>query len=172
MLKMVEYVHKRMREYPRRVIGIDFTMGQGNDTIALASYCDEVYSFDIQQEAIEITRSRLNDEHVHLIHESHEHFDDYVQNFDIGIFNLGYLPAHDHRITTRKQTTMIALQKAIHYMNQVLFIVCYIGHDEGAIEAAAIKDYVSHLDRHRFNVSCYKMLNKPGAPYVIEIEKR
>ena len=29
---------------------------------------------------------------VELILDSHDNFDKYVQNFDVGIFNLGYLP--------------------------------------------------------------------------------
>lgn len=172
MYTMVEYVHERMNTYPKHDIGVDFTMGQGNDTLALSKICDEVYSFDIQEEAIKATREKVSDDYVHLILDGHEHCDRYIQEFDIGIFNLGYLPAHDHLITTHQETTMIALEKAVKMMRQVLFVVCYIGHEEGAREAQSVENYCAQLDRHRYNVALFKMLNKPLAPYVIEIEKR
>ncbi|HAD22948.1 MAG TPA: rRNA methyltransferase, partial [Kandleria vitulina] len=55
MLSMVEYVHERMSTYKKREIGADFTMGKGNDTVFLSELCDQVYSFDIQDEALETT---------------------------------------------------------------------------------------------------------------------
>lgn len=173
MLSMVEYVHERMKTYPQHHIGADFTMGQGNDTCFMAEICDEVYSFDVQLEALKATREKIkSDDHVHLILRSHEFLDDYLEAFDIGVFNLGYLPQADHTVKTQLSSTRIALEKAIAIMNQVLFVVCYIGHEEGAKEAEWIDEYVTHLDTHQFNVSTYRMMNKNHSPYVIEIEKR
>ena len=56
MLSMVEYVHERMHTYENLEIGVDFTMGNGHDTKALIECCKEVYSFDIQEEALIHTR--------------------------------------------------------------------------------------------------------------------
>jgi methylase of polypeptide subunit release factors len=173
MLSMVEYVHERMKTYNKHQIGVDFTMGQGHDTLFLSELCDEVYAFDIQEAALEATKKRVaNHDHVHLYLESHEHFDKYVEHFDLGVFNLGYLPDFDHTIKTTLESSKNAITKAVAAMNQALFIVCYIGHEEGAQEAAWIDQFVSQLDSHAYNVSMYKMLNKNKAPYVIEIEKR
>lgn len=173
MLSMVEYVHQRILSYPHCHIGVDFTMGNGYDTEFLMTHCEKVYAFDIQEIALKKTRERINDsKDVHLILDSHENVDLYLQTFDIGIFNLGYLPLASHHIKTNLKSTSQAIQKAIHMMNTALLIVVYPGHDEGLKESLWINDYVSSLDTHQYNVSCFQMLNKEKSPYVIEIEKR
>lgn len=173
MLSMVEYVHQRIKSYPKGLIGVDMTMGNGHDTEFLATHCHEVYAFDIQKEAIFHTQARIGHlSHVHLIQDSHENIDQYLQSFDIAVFNLGYLPGFDHQTTTVLSSTQIALKKAIDMMKQVVFIVVYPGHDEGKKESDWIMSYVSQLDTHLYNVSSYTMLNKRNAPYVIEIQKR
>jgi len=173
MLTMVEYVHQRIQTYPKNLIGVDMTMGNGHDTEFLKDYCKEVYAFDIQKEAIEKTKQRIKENnHVHLILDGHQNIDQYMNTFDIGIFNLGYLPLANHKVTTLLDTTKIAIQKAINMMQYVIFIVVYPGHDEGYQESLWIDDYVSQLDSSLYNVSSYRMLNKNKAPYVIEIQKR
>lgn len=172
MLSMVEYVHERLKSYSEAKIGVDMTMGNGLDTVVLAKYCHEVYAFDIQQEALEHTRQLINDDHVHLILDSHENVDHYVNTFDIAIFNLGYLPGLSHQTTTLLSSTKKAIEKAVSMVNDVIFIVVYPGHDEGKKESIWIDEYVRKLDTHQFNVSCYCMMNKTNAPYVIEIQKR
>ena len=171
MLSMVEYVHERMHTYDNLEIGVDFTMGNGHDTKSLIECCKEVYSFDIQEEALIHTRELVGDK-AHLIRDSHENFDHYVDTFDIGIFNLGYLPEGDHNITTTLDITQRTLIKAVEHMKKVIFITCYIGHPQGKEEALWIDHYVSRLDTHTFNVSSFKMMNKKNAPYVIEIERK
>ena len=171
MLSMVEYVHERMHTYENLEIGVDFTMGNGHDTKALIECCKEVYSFDIQEEALIHTRELVGDK-AHLIRDSHENFDRYVDTFDIGIFNLGYLPEGDHNITTTLDVTQRTLIKAVEHMKKVIFITCYIGHPQGEEEALWIDNYVSDLDTHIYNVSSFKMMNKKNAPYVIEIERK
>ena len=171
MLSMVEYVHERMHTYDNSEIGVDFTMGNGHDTEALTKCCKEVYSFDIQEEALSHTKELVGDQ-AHLICDSHENFDHYVDTFDIGIFNLGYLPEGDHSITTTLDVTQRTLIKAIEHMKKVIFVTCYVGHPQGKEEASWIDNYVSRLDTHTFNESSFKMMNKKNAPYVIEIERK
>lgn len=173
MLSMVEYVHQRVKTYPQGLIGVDMTMGNGYDTQLLASHCQEVYAFDIQKEALVKTREKIGKlSHVHLIQDSHENINHYLQVFDIGIFNLGYLPHFNHQTTTLLSSTQIAIQKAIKMMREVILVVVYPGHDEGMKESEWLQSYVSELDTHLYNVSSYMMLNKKNAPYVIEIQKR
>ena len=146
MLSMVEYVHQRILSYNGEIV-VDFTMGNGNDTLTL---------------------SRL----VTYILDNHKNMEYYLDQFDIGIFNLGYLPKSSSHITTHLSSSQKAITKAIELMNKVLFIVVYPGHTEGKKESEWINQYVAHLDNHAFNVSRFQMLNKNHSPYVIEIEKR
>ncbi|MFR7592261.1 MAG: tRNA (mnm(5)s(2)U34)-methyltransferase [Longibaculum sp.] len=172
MLTMVEYVHQRILTYPKMTCGVDFTLGNGYDTEFLMQHCQEVYAFDIQEAAIETTKSRLGQPpHVHFILDGHQNMERYFQHFDIGIFNLGYLPLNNHKITTQLETTKQAVIKATKLMEQVIFIVVYPGHEEGYRESLWIDEYVKTLDAHEFHVSTYRMMNKKKSPYVIEIEK-
>ena len=117
---MVEYVHERILTYAPCEIGIDMTMGNGFDTLALAKICEHVYSFDVQKEAISSTNEKLKDmSHVRLILDNHVNVDSYVQECDIAIFNLGYLPQFSHEITTILESTQCALKKIIK-----MIIVC------------------------------------------------
>lgn len=173
MLSMVEYVHQRILTYPSQLVGVDMTMGNGHDTLLLASHCKKVYAFDVQQEAIDSTYLKVKDyDHVKLILDSHENFDHYVDEVDIAVFNLGYLPLFSHTITTVLSSTQTAITKAVEKCSHVVFIVVYPGHQQGYEESLWIDDYVSSLDSKTYNVSMFKMLNKNNAPYVIEIEKR
>ena len=49
-----------------------------------------------------------------LILDSHSNLDRYIQTpLDAGVFNLGYLPWADKTITTRRETTLEAVEKAL-----------------------------------------------------------
>lgn len=173
MLTMVEYVHERIKSHGDFGTGVDFTMGNGNDTSFLLEFCQEVYAFDIQEKAIEKTKELIQDnKRATLILDNHKNVKQYINSFDIGIFNLGYLPEGNHEVTTLLESTQIALKEAVEMMNKVLFVVVYPGHPQGQEEALWIEDFVSQLDGKIFNVSKYCMMNKKNSPFVIEIEKR
>ena len=174
MKTMTEYVTSRLLDEKYKV-AIDFTMGNGNDTLTLSKVAKKVYSFDIQEAALINTRKLIDDiDNVELILDGHENFDKYIQSFDVGVFNLGYLPQANHEITTKVSTSLIAIDKAVKCLNKKghLFIVVYIGHPEGKAESLKIDEYVSNLNHMVYNVALFKMMNKLNAPYVIEIEKR
>ena len=46
MESMIEFVHQRIKKHKYQN-GIDFTMGNGHDTLLLSDYCHHVYSYDI-----------------------------------------------------------------------------------------------------------------------------
>ena len=46
MESMIEFVHQRIKKHKYQN-GIDFTMGNGHDTLFLSDYCHHVSSFDI-----------------------------------------------------------------------------------------------------------------------------
>ena len=51
-------------------------MGNGHDTLFLSKVAKQVYSFDIQQEALNNTKKLIEDtDNVNLILASHENFD-------------------------------------------------------------------------------------------------
>lgn len=172
MLSMVEYVHQRVLTYEGDV-AVDFTMGNGYDTYFLANHFSKVYAFDVQKEALIHTQKKLYGyDNVIYILDDHKNLDHYVNSFDIGLFNLGYLPRSSSSTTTMLSSTKIAVEKALERVLQALFIVVYPGHEEGSKESLWIDEYVQNLDSHQYNVSMFKMMNKRKAPYVIEIEKR
>lgn len=173
MENMISFVHDRIKKR-KYDIGIDFTMGNGHDTLFLSQYCQHVFSYDIQRQALENTKQRINDCHnVSLFLKSHEFFDEDVEHFDIGIFNLGYLPGGDETIVTEYQVTIRTLEKALKLLNSkgCLYIVVYIGHDQGE-ESHHLEEYFSNLNHMIFNVAKFEMMNKNNAPYVVIIEKR
>lgn len=178
MIKMTEWVHQVLEPYFKNAhIAIDFTMGQGYDTLFLAQHVQEVYAFDIAQDALLKTKTRLamhHMDHVVLIQSSHHLFDQYVQDYDIGIFNLGYLPHGEIYQPTLLETTKIALEKACVYLRPkgILACVVYPGHREGKEESLFIDQMMAHLPRETYQVACFKMMNLPEAPYVYFIEKK
>src|SRR4051794_38219274 len=94
---------------------IDATAGNGHDTYFLADLVKptgHVYSFDIQQSAINATRERLGNlnQQVTLIQSGHEQVKNFVSDeIAAAVFNLGYLPGSDHNIITRPDTTIQAI---------------------------------------------------------------
>ena len=94
MKTMTEYVKNKILS-STYTTAIDFTMGNGNDTLTLSKVAKKVYSFDIQELALKNTKELIKDiNNVELILDSHENFDKYVNNYDIGlkfVFNLFFI---------------------------------------------------------------------------------
>ncbi len=159
----------------------DFTMGNGSDTLYLSKLVPDgkVYAFDIQPLALEHTRQRLQEagagENVELILDSHANFDCHVsQVFDAGMFNLGYLPTSDRIVTTKVESTLTAVTKAVEQVKVggVIVVVVYPGHEEGRREGEALMETLSSLSSKRFDVTCYRLINIPDCPFIYAIEKR
>lgn len=158
---------------------IDFTAGNGNDTLFLSKICPkgQVYSFDIQEQATANTQTLLKQHKItnaKVILDSHEYFDKYVTAFDVGVFNLGYLPKGSTQIATQANTTVKTLQKALQQLSPggLLTVVCYINHPGGAEEASKAADLFESLDDNLFVTTKYQFLNKKTAPFVLAAEKR
>ena len=71
----------------------------------------KVYAFDIQEEALDHTRQRLEkagyQECAVLIQDGHERMKEYVtESVSAIVFNFGYLPGGDHQIATRPDTSV------------------------------------------------------------------
>ena len=163
-------------------VAVDFTMGNGNDTLFLSKAVGEngrVYAFDIQMEALDSTRLHLEENQAPnnytLICDSHHKVMDYVKEpIKAGMFNLGYLPRSGKKaVTTLRETTMPAVEAAIELLlpDGVLIVAIYPGHEEGALEGDMLREYFGTLSRFKICASEFRILNSPTSPYFFLIEK-
>lgn len=168
-------------------ITVDATAGNGHDTLFLAEIVAEkggVFSFDIQKEAIENTRNRLEEhsvlERVTLIHQGHENILSSIPERFHGkitgaIFNLGYLPGGDKSVVTKARTTISAIEQLLKIMARegLIVLVIYHGHPEGKMERDGLLSYVTGLEQKLVHVLRYQFINqKNDPPFIIAIEKR
>ncbi len=164
-------------------IAVDFTMGNGNDTLFLSETVGEnghVYAFDIQEKALVSTKEHLTaknaPENYTLLCKSHHLVRDYVKEpFVAGMFNLGYLPGSGHKeVTTKRETTLKAIEEAIDLMANggILMIAVYPGHEEGRIEGELIEEQLSSISRFAFCISKFQIINSPTSPFFFLVEKK
>ena len=158
---------------------VDCTTGNGHDTLFLSKHANLVHGFDVQKEALAHAKALLDTQglkNVTLHHLSHTQLDKIpMTNVDIIMFNFGWLPgSSDKTLTTKKKTSLEALEKACHLITPggLVTLALYPGHEEGALEARAIEAYASTLDKHTYQAVSYKPLNTRNSPYSIIIEKR
>ena len=161
---------------------VDFTMGNGNDTLFLSRTVGEtgrVYAFDIQEEALASTRARLEAEgapdNYTLICASHHRVREFVKEpIKAGLFNLGYLPGSGKKgVTTMRETTMPAVEAAIDLLapDGVLIVAVYPGHEEGALEGDMLREYFKTTSRFKICPSEFHILNSPTSPFFFLVEK-
>ena len=163
-------------------VAVDFTMGNGNDTLFLSRTVGEsgrVYAFDIQVEALNSTRDRLiregAPENYTLIRASHHRVREFVKEpIKAGMFNLGYLPGSGKKgVTTMRETTMPAVEAAIDLLapDGVLIVAVYPGHEEGALEGDMLREYFKTTSRFKICPSEFHILNSPDSPFFFLVEK-
>ena len=161
---------------------VDFTMGNGNDTLFLSrtvGKSGKVYAFDIQEDALVSTREHLESEgapeNYTLICASHDRVDEFVtEPIKAGMFNLGYLPRSGRKaVTTMRTTTLPAVEKALKLLapDGALIVAVYPGHEEGALEGEELREYFKTLSKYRICPSEFRILNSPTSPYFFLIEK-
>lgn len=174
MKKIVEIAHDLLvnSTYQKAV---DFTCGQGFDTLFLCQHYPSVIGFDIQAEAINQTRELLAKNHLKAtLHQcSHADIEDKFTDFDCGIYNLGYLPHGDPTITTSGESVIQSLEVVLPRLNSGgrIVIVCYPGFEAGANEAIMLESFVSKLSAKQYAVSSFKLLNRTLCPYIIILDK-
>lgn len=172
-----------------QAIAVDATAGTGADTLMLAQAAGaggQVYSFDIQQQALDRTSERLGKyeypdrlARIKLVLDSHDRMKEHIPaelhgRLQAVMFNLGYLPAGDTSVITRPESTLPALTAALELLDVrgVLTIVLYPGHPGGAEEAEAVQQWASSLPTHTAQCIIYRQLQRSDAPYLIAIEKK
>ncbi|OPH56595.1 16S rRNA (cytosine(1402)-N(4))-methyltransferase [Paenibacillus ferrarius] len=168
---------------------VDATLGNGVDALFLAKLVGSrgsVYGFDIQQQALDQTKMRLEKELpdvsscVHMSLFSHALMETVVPQDRHGkvaavTFNLGYLPGADPSTITKQESTIPALEAALRLLRKggIVTIVLYSGHDGGSEEAAAVENWAQQLPLAAFQVLSYQFKNtSTHAPYLLALEKR
>jgi len=161
---------------------IDATMGNGHDTLFLCKAVGSgghVYAFDIQPEAVSSTEALLRengaDAQAELFCRGHEYMAEYIPGkVRAVVFNLGWLPGGDHGITTRWETTRIAVEKALDLLlpGGMLVLCAYPGHSEGTRELRELTAFFAALSNKTFNVLHQRFLNAaPGAPECFAVQR-
>lgn len=161
---------------------MDATCGQGYDCLYLTQGMDEsaeLVAFDIQQAALELTRTLLEEhglaDRVRLYNDSFVNFERYInQPLDLVVFNLGYLPGTNKKITTGVADLQSTLPRLLNMLNLngVIGIVSYRGHSEGLTEYLWLQDYLSQLNNKIYNVGRYELFNHTKAAPVVYIIER
>ena len=164
-------------------VAVDATLGNGHDCLWLCNLVGEngrVYGFDIQREAVERSRVRLEENGVadraFLIHDGHQNMLSHVEreSADAVMFNLGWLPGAQHGVTTYVATTLQAVNAALDVLKQdgVMTICVYPGHDEGAREREALVDWAKNLDQRLYDAMIQSYLNQSNdPPLMIAVKK-
>ncbi|MBM7554763.1 class I SAM-dependent methyltransferase [Thalassobacillus pellis] len=184
--RVLDFAHNLLKTTLKQGdVAIDATCGNGHDTLLLSKLVGgdgHIYSFDIQEKAIDTTRKRLDDSGVTnttLIHDSHDQISNYLPKEHFSglkgaIFNLGYLPGSDKNIITKPNTTIEALDQLLTFIQPggIVVLVVYHGHHGGKTEKDALIEYVTGLDQQGWHVLQYNFINqKNDPPFVIAIEK-
>lgn len=154
---------------------IDCTAGRGNDTAFLCELVGEsgkVIAFDIQQEAVDSTKTLLEEKgysnigKVYL--DGHENIDKYAgENTAAAIvFNFGWLPGGNHKINTKKESSIAALEKGLKVLkpNGVASLSIYYGRDTGTEEKDALLEYMRSLPVNEYTVIVSEFVNRPNQP--------
>lgn len=152
---------------------IDATCGSGYDTLFLAQRAKRVLAYDIQKEAIEKTKQRLQAEglcNVELHLACHTTIDTPAQ---LIVYNLGYLPGSDKTVTTHLETTMSSLEKALELLlpGGAISLMCYDGHEAGKAETEALMCWAQNLPRADWAVYLHRLWNTPAGPKTLLIQK-
>ncbi len=183
MVDLIElHKHFILQHLSAGEVAVDFTMGNGNDTLFLSKTVGKdgrVYAFDIQEEALASTRAHLIEngapDNCTLICASHHRVREFVKEpIKAGMFNLGYLPRSGKKgVTTMRETTMPAVEAAIDMLlpDGVLIIAIYPGHEEGELEGDMLREYFKTTSRFKICPSEFHILNSPTSPYFFLVEK-
>lgn len=162
---------------------VDFTMGNGYDTVFLSKTVGasgSVIAFDIQPDALISTEKNLRanncPDNWRLICASHHRAPEFIHTpIKAGMFNLGYLPGSGcKQITTMRSTTLPAVENALAMLGNdaILLVAVYPGHPEGAAEGEELFKYFSEISRFKYSIAQFRMLNSPESPFFIVIETK
>lgn len=169
---------------------IDATVGNGNDTVLLCELAGskgKVAGFDIQEKAVEETRTRLKewglDSGAKLFCCGHERMEECLRSdpdcakmteraedgygqVSCIVFNFGYLPGGDHKIATKAESSVEAIRQGLTLLekNGMMSLCIYSGGDSGFEERDRILAYLKGLDSRKYLVIMSSYYNRPNNP--------
>lgn len=158
-MSLTQRAHELIRHHFRdhsipRDLAVDATCGNGHDTEFLSRMdFRQVVGFEIQEDAIIKTRMRMDElgvTNVGLIMDGHESLGRHIgDKIDCVMFNLGYLPDGDEKLTTHEVTTLVALKYATERLSEtgIISLLCYPGHPQGMRETKAIQRWLKTLGK-------------------------
>ena len=162
---------------------IDATIGNGHDTLFLSKQVGidgKVFGFDIQQQALDSTLSKLESGHMinntQLFLVSHSNMEKHIptqyhRKIKVIMFNLGYLPGSDKSIISHADSTLLALNQSIGLLapSGIITITAYPGHQGGDDETSQIKQWCNHLSTKRYTIQIIHSSDKKTAPILFII---
>lgn len=178
--KAVSYQHLVWQEQLKDAnVIVDATCGNGNDTLYLLEHSKvgaHIYAIDIQEEAIKNTKKRLGykSDRVHFIQGSHDTvLGSIEEDFDLVVFNLGYLPGEDHRCMTSGDTTVRAIKTVCSKMSVggIITVIAYPGTAQGMEEKNILELFLQSIPQRKFH--CWRtepmnQVNEPPLLYVVQ----
>lgn len=174
--QITQWCHHFLREHIRPGdLCVDATMGNGHDTLLLSRLSGptgRVLAFDIQPEALENTKRRLSEagapKNYHLILDSHEHMSSYCAPGTVHciVFNFGYLPGGDHKVSTQADSSLAAVRCGLSLLQKggLMSLCIYSGGDSGFEERDALLAFLAGLDSRQYLVIRSDYLNRPNHP--------
>lgn len=168
--------HRFLKEHVRPgSLCIDATAGRGRDTeflCTLVGSTGHVLTFDIQPEAVESTRARLEEcglsDRAEIFLESHSRLSLHARPGTVQaiVFNFGWLPGGDHTIFTRPETSIAALRQGLSLLapDGVMTLCLYYGKENGFSERDALLDWLRQVDSRQYTVLVHEFINRPNCP--------
>ena len=162
--------HELILNIKNKNIAIDATLGNGHDSLFLASIFNKVVGIDIQPLAIKRSKERLKDySNVDILLLNHKDLDLLnIKEIDLVLYNLGFLPGSDKKVVTLYESTLESINKAYKLLNNegVILIASYIRHDHGKEEYLKIIEY---LNNNKLEYNEYK--SEDSFDILIEVKK-
>jgi len=173
LLQLTQINHLLLATLKNVEVAVDMTVGNGHDTIFLASHFSNVIGFDIQKNAILTAQATCPYPNVRFICDDHCHVDKYLTAADLFVFNLGWLPNSDKAISTPADRTIETLEKCRRLLKPggLISLMVYNGSEKQRSDHEAIKAW---LDQQKdFCIQVISLYAKPTAPvlYVLALEK-
>ena len=167
MKSMVDLSHEFIRPVlHKQAICVDATLGQGKDTdFFLSQNVHKVYGF-------ESTKERLDDQRTCFYNVGHEHMEEYIhEEVDAILFNFGYFPKGDPKITTQSSSSVSAVRQALNLLKVKgrMALVMY-PHESGQEEAKCMEQFLK--TQTTIQVQKVQNLLVDYCPYLLLIEKR
>lgn len=155
---------------------IDATAGRGRDTLFLSEIVGpygHIVALDIQQQAVDATKALLEQKEIpttcaQVFLDSHVNIDRYAAagSVDGIVFNFGWLPGGDHRIFTRKESSLIGVQKGLELLKNggIMSLCLYYGRENGYEERDALLAFLQQLDDRQYTVIVNHFCNRKNDP--------